>query len=117
MANSNADPSRRDGGSIELLRCIRDDFARILHDGAHGKVRHSCDGGWKVWRVDADAFMPTVRSWMAEVWDEGFQASCDETPISHTPAGPLDGNNPYRGRHPDTCFCAFCYSAAMGGGR
>lgn len=33
---------------------------------------------------------------LADGWDQGFQAACDETPADFAPAGPFDEQNPYR---------------------
>lgn len=94
---------------VPVLTYIRDDIARILHDLEHGKNKCPCDGGWKAWRPEADAIMPTLRTWLADIWGEGARSGA---------RGFVEraGRNPYL-KHGSGCACAYCYSAAMGGGR
>lgn len=98
---------------VPVLDYIRDDIARILHDLEHGTAPCYCDGGWKAWRPEADAIVPTIRTWLADVWEEGAR----DGSRGLLPAVKRAARNPYRYHPPHVCTCPFHYSAAMGGGR
>lgn len=96
-----------------VLDDLRDSLAMRLHgelcDGRHDNEDGPC---WTAWRTEADLLMPDVQRALAKAWADGAR----DGGRGLLPATERDRRNPYI-PHGNLCGCAFCYSAATGGGR
>lgn len=92
---------------------LRDQLAMRLHgefcDGRHDECSGPC---WIAWRPEADLLMGDVTRALAQAWEsgahDGSRGLLPDVERAH--------RNPYI-PHGDLCGCAYCRSAAMGGGR
>lgn len=96
-----------------LLDDLRDQLAMRLH-GELCDMR--CDNDerpcWTAWRVEAGLLMGDIRRALCEAWVAGARGGSRGV----LPNVELARRNPFI-EHGNLCFCAYCRSAAMGGGR